>query len=148
MLAELIAPPITKLDLPVSPQQLTLEIGLDQFGRSFVYRQYATYPFRLSRPLRLDPTDANRAYLYIMNSSPGLLAGDRFQIGAKLRDRTSLYLTDQSASKVHLMPLGQVARIRYDFEIGAGASLEFVPEPLILYRDANLEQTIQPTFRS
>ena len=143
MLAELIAPPITKLDLPVSPQQLTLEMGLDQFGRSFVYRQYATYPFRLSRPLRLDPTDAHRAYLYIMNSSPGLLAGDRFQIRAKLRDRTSLYLTDQSASKVHLMTLGQVARIRFDFEIGAGASLEFVPEPLILYRDANLEQTIQ-----
>jgi urease accessory protein len=143
MLAELIAPPIAKLNPPVSPQQLTLEIGLDQFGRSFVYRQYATYPFRLSRTLRLDPTDAHRAYLYIMNSSPGLLAGDRFQIGAKLRDRTSLYLTDQSASKVHLMPLGQVARIRYDFKIGAGASLEFVPEPLILYRDANLEQTIQ-----
>ncbi|AFY93594.1 urease accessory protein UreD [Chamaesiphon minutus] len=143
MLAELISSPLTTLNPPVSPQQLTLEMGLDRLGRSFVYRQYATYPFRLSRPLRLDPTDAHRAYLYIMNSSPGLLAGDRFQIGVKLGDRTSLYLTDQSASKVHLMPLGQMARICYDLEIGTGSCLEFVPEPLILYRDANLEQTIQ-----
>jgi len=143
MLAEITVPPLTKLSSSVFDRQLTLELGLDRLGRSFVYRQYATYPFRLSRPLRLDPTDPHRTYLYIMNSSPGLLAGDRFQIGVKLRDRTSLYLTDQSATKVHQMPLGQIARICYDLEISSGACLEFVPEPLILYRDANLEQTIQ-----
>ncbi len=142
MLAEITAPPLTKLNSSVFDRQLTLELGLDRLGRSFVYRQYATYPFRLSRPLRLDPTDPHRAYLYMMNSSPGLLAGDLFEIGVRLRDRTSLYLTDQSATKVHQMPFGQIARISYDLEISSGASLEFVPEPLILYRDANLEQTI------
>ncbi len=128
------------------PNQLSVQIGLDQNHQSFVQRQYATYPFRLSRALRLDPTDAHRTYLYIMNLSPGLLAGDEFQISVRLRDRTALYLTDQSATKVHQMAVDQRARIHYDVEIGSGASLEYVPEPIILYRNANLEQTMSVTL--
>ena len=129
-----------------SPNQLAVQIGLDQYHQSFVQRQYATYPFRLSRELRLDPTDAHRVYLYIMNSSPGLLAGDAFQISIRLSDRTALYLTDQSATKVHQMAVAQRARVHYDVEVGAGASLEYVPEPIILYRNASLKQTMRLTL--
>lgn len=138
-------PTLVALDR-ASPNQLAVQIGLDQTHQSFVQRQYATYPFRLSRALRLDPTDAHRTYLYIMNSSPGLLAGDEFQISVRLSDRTALYLTDQSATKVHQMAMDQRARIHYDVEIGSGASLEYVPEPIILYRNANLEQTMRVTL--
>jgi urease accessory protein len=150
MVAQLIDPGIVDPAIAApdqsSQKHLSLQIGLDQFNQSFVYRQYATYPFRLSRSLRLDPTDTHRAYLYIMNSSPGLLAGDRFQISVRLGDRTSLYLTDQSATKVHQMPIAQFARLHYDVEVGAGASLEFLPEPIILYRDASFEQTMRVTL--
>ncbi|XGV98429.1 MAG: urease accessory protein UreD [Leptolyngbya sp. BL-A-14] len=128
------------------PNQLSVQIGLDHNHQSFVKQQFATYPFRLSRALRLDPTDAHRTYLYIMNSSPGLLAGDRFQMSVRLCDRTALYLTDQSATKVHQMAVDQCARIHYDVEIGSGASLEYVPEPIMLYRDASLEQTMRVTM--
>jgi urease accessory protein len=132
-----------------SQPQLVVQVGLDSSQRSFVQRQYATYPFRLSRALRLDPTDAHRIYLYLMNSSPGLLSGDDFDLHVRLSDRTALYLTDQSATKVHQMQKEQLARICYHFEVGVGANLEFVPEPVILYRDANLEQiqrvTLAPT---
>jgi urease accessory protein len=149
MVAELINPSmnpsLVALDR-ASPNQLTVQIGLDQNHQSFVQRQYATYPFRLSRALRLDPTDAPRTYLYIMNSSPGLLAGDTFQISVRLSDRTALYLTDQSATKVHQMAVDQRARVHYNVEIGSGASLEYVPEPIILYRNASLEQTMRATL--
>lgn len=127
-------------------KQLDLHIGRDRVGQSFVHRQYATYPFRLSRALRLDPLDTHRAYLYLMNASPGLLADDTLQLRVQLDDQTSLYLTDQSATKVHTMAVDRIARIRYDLHVGAEASLEFVPEPLILYKDANLEQTVQVTL--
>ncbi|MBE9180383.1 urease accessory protein UreD [Oculatella sp. LEGE 06141] len=147
MVAQLIDSSIAALDHS-GQNHLAVQIGLDQYHRSFVQRQYATYPFRLSRSLRLDPTDAHRAYLYIMNSSPGLLAGDRFRISVRLSDRTSLYLTDQSATKVHQMAVDQLARIHYDIEVGAGAGLEFVPEPTILYRNASLEQTMRVTLAS
>jgi len=151
MVAELINPSmnpsLVALDR-AAPNQLAVQIGLDQSHQSFVQRQYATYPFRLSRALRLDPTDAHRTYLYIMNSSPGLLAGDAFQMSVRLRDRTALYLTDQSATKVHQMAVDQRAHLHYDVEIGSGASLEYVPEPIILYRSASLEQTMRVTLAS
>ncbi len=151
MVAELINPsmnpPLVALDR-AAPNQLAVQIGLDQNQQSFVQRQYATYPFRLSRALRLDPTDAHRTYLYIMNSSPGLLAGDAFQMSVRLRDRTALYLTDQSATKVHQMAVDQRAYLHHDVEIGSGASLEYVPEPIILYRSASLEQTMRVTLAS
>lgn len=149
MVAELINPSKnpSKITLDRADQnQLAIRIGLDRSHQSFVQRQYATYPFRLSRALRLDPTDSHRVYLYIMNSSPGLLAGDRFQINVQLSDRTSLYLTDQSATKVHQMAPDQLARICYDIEVGANAHLEYVPEPIMLYRSASLEQTMRVTL--
>ena len=139
-------PSMAVLDGAVQPTQLDLHIGRDRSGQSFVRRQYATYPFRLSRALRLDPMDTRRTYLYMMNSSPGLLADDALQLRVQLDEQTSLYLTDQSATKVHTMPADRVGRIRYDLHLGAGATLEFVPEPLLLYRDANLEQTVQVTL--
>ncbi|MBW4472297.1 MAG: urease accessory protein UreD [Stenomitos rutilans HA7619-LM2] len=143
MVAALSKPSTTTLEHAVLHNHLSVQMGLDHNHHSFVQRQYATYPFRLSRALRLDSTNAHRIYLYIMNSSPGLLGGDAFQIGIRLSDRTALYLTDQSATKVHRMATGQRARVHYKIEIGSGASLEYVPEPIILYRDANLQQTMQ-----
>lgn len=132
-----------------SEKNLYLHLGCDRHYQSFVRRQYVTYPFRLSRPLRLDPTDRSRAYLYMMNASPGLLAGDSLSVALQLDVNTSLYLTDQSATKVHSMPIdGTAAKIVYEFQLEAGANLEFVPEPLILYADSTLEQIMQVTLHA
>lgn len=139
-------PPKAVSDGVAQQKQLDLQIGRNRAGRSFVRHQYATYPFRLSRALQLDPLDASRTYLYLMNASPGLLAGDTLQLQVWLDDQTSLYLTDQSATKVHTMPVDRAAHTSYTLHVGAGANLELVPEPLILYEDANLEQTMQVTL--
>jgi len=56
---------------------------------------------------------------------------------------TSLYLSDPAATKVHTMPTDATAKVLYRIEVGAEASLEFVPEPLILFPNAALEQTTQ-----
>ena len=126
-----------------SPQpNLTLRLS-ERDRTSFVSRQYAAYPLRLSRSLFLDPTDPNRVYLYVMNASPGLLAGDNLRVGLEMDACTSLYLTDQSATKVHSMPAGTTAKVTYDISVGAKAYLEWVPEPLILYADSALEQKVQ-----
>lgn len=146
MVAELNRPLTVAEILPNQPHHLEVHIGLDRSGHSFVHRQYATYPFRVSRALRLDPGDADRTYLYMMNSSPGLLAGDALRIRVTLDQKTRLYLTDQSATKAHAMAEGQRAEMHYAFEVKAGAILEFIPEPLILYRDANVNQTTQITL--
>jgi len=64
--------------------------------------------FRLSLAFRLDHTP-NRAYLYIIGASPGLLAGGYLRVCSQLDANTSLYLTDQAATKVHSMPIADTA---------------------------------------
>ncbi|MBE9077138.1 urease accessory protein UreD [Romeria aff. gracilis LEGE 07310] len=130
--------------------QLELQIGCDRNFQSFISHQYAAYPFRLSRCFRLDTDRPQRAYLYLMNASPGLLAQDRIETTIKLNDFTQLYLTDQAALKVHSMPAsGTSAQVVQHIQIGKKACLEYVPEPIILYADAEFNQrsrlTLHPT---
>lgn len=118
-------------------------------NRTIVTHQYLTYPFRLSPIFRLDKTNPDDAYLYIMNSSPGLLAKDELNISLQLAANTSLYLTDQAASKVHPMPNhNTLAKTNYQIELGEKANLEFICEPLILFTDAALEQKIDIRIHS
>ncbi|MEM9163037.1 MAG: urease accessory protein UreD [Cyanobacteria bacterium P01_F01_bin.4] len=120
--------------------------GGDQ-GPSFIAHQYATYPFRLSGNLRLDPTDPHRVYAYIMNACPGLLSGDNLQLALQVGARASLYLTDQSATKVHSRPAGgPTAYQTWTLEVGAHAYLEYAPEPMILFSAAALTQRMQVTL--
>ncbi|MEO0988850.1 MAG: urease accessory protein UreD [Cyanobacteria bacterium J06639_14] len=132
--------------------QLYLNFGCDRHQQTFVAKQYTAYPFRLSRVFRLDATAAQRAYLYLMNSSPGLLAGDDLHIGLDVGSKAQVYLTDQAATKIHTSPLPDlISRATYHITVDAEAYLEFVPEPIILYANASFEQLtdvrLHPTSR-
>ena len=102
--------------------------------------QYTSFPLRLSTPFRLEGKNSNRIYHYLINTSPGLLAGDKLSLSLQLAANTSLYLTDQAATKVHPMPKGNRATVNYQIILGRNADLELVPEPIILYKDSILEQ--------
>jgi urease accessory protein len=122
--------------------------GQDHLGQTIqqtvVAHQYTTYPLRVSGVFRLDQADADCAYLYLINTSPGLLAQDHLRMSLSLAADTRMYLTDQAATKVHAMPKEETqATTAWNIAVGAGASLEFVPEPVILFADAALEQTTQ-----
>ena len=120
---------------------LELTLGCNQAGQTVCQHQYTTYPLRLSTPFYLEGQNSSRAYHYLINTSPGLLAGDELNLSLKLESNTNLYLTDQAATKVHPMPeINTKARINYRFIIDANANLELVPEPIILYADSVLEQ--------
>lgn len=132
---------------------LDLELKCDRLGQTIVSHQYTAYPLSVSTVFRLDDDfDSCRAYLYVMSTSPGLFAGDELNVSLRLSAKTSLYITDQAATKVHpISTAGSKATVNYDIEVGEGATLEFIPEPLILFADAALEQTtsikIHPTAR-
>ncbi len=131
--------------------QNTLELSLkcdrdsphltNNLCKTICTHQYTTYPLRLSTVFRLDGANTNRAYLYVMNTSPGLLAKDELKFSLKLEENTHLYLTDQAATKVHPMPIEHSqATVDYQIELQSQASLELVPEPVILYSEAALTQ--------
>jgi urease accessory protein len=120
-------------------------------GKTVPQHQYTTFPLRLSTPFRLEGINSNRVYHYLINTSPGLLAGDELSLSLKLAEDTQLYLTEQAATKVHPMPNYGKATVEYQIKLEANASLELVPEPVILYADSILEQKtvvkLHPTAR-
>jgi len=82
-----------------------------------------------------------------MNASPGVLAGDNLHLKVEVGDRAQLYLTDQSATKVYSKPAGgNSAQVTWDLKVGAEAYLEFVPEPIILFKAAAMTQTMEVTI--
>jgi urease accessory protein len=123
---------------------LELRLQCDRLGQTRVAHQYTTYPLRVSDIFRLDEVESDCAYLYLINTSPGLLAQDSLSLALNLEADTSMYFTDQAATKVHPMPKTETkATANWKITIGAGASLELVPEPVILFAEAAFEQTTQ-----
>lgn len=138
----------------VSQAQLALRLSCNAAGRTVLSHRYMAYPLSVSPVFRLEEngteTAANRAYLYRMNTSPGLLAGDRLKVSLQLEPGSQLYLADQSATKVHTMPEAEArATVDYHIEVSDHATLEFLPEPVILFADSTLVQhteiTVHPT---
>lgn len=143
----------SRTNKPANGFDFYARVGCASNGQTFVAQQYTAYPFRLSRTFRLDQGNNQRAYLYLMNSAPGIFGGDRLNLGLTLEPKSRLYLTDQAATKVHKMPVTDAtvacAQLSWQITVRSGASLEFVPEPVILYGDAQLYQrttiTLEPT---
>ncbi len=132
--------------------QLSLELGCNASDQTVLQKRYMAYPLSVSPLFRrednsLEKARSKRAYLYRMNTSPGLLAEDALGIEIQLAPGSQLYLADQSATKVHQMPdLDTHATVKYDIKLEADSTLEFLPEPLILFENSDLQQTTNITM--
>lgn len=129
--------------------QLSLSLACNAAEQTVLRHRYMAYPLSVSPLFRREENNlgedpSRRAYLYRINTSPGLLAGDRLDISLRLTNKSQLYLVDQSATKVHKMPeASDRAEIRYELVLLENSTLEFLPEPLILFEDSQLAQTIR-----
>ena len=129
--------------------QLALALSCADGDRTILSHRYMAYPLSVSPVFRLDERDSRRAYLYRMNTSPGLLANDALRMTLDLGAGSQLYLADQAATKVHSMPaVSSRAVVDYQIRIGERAALEFLPEPIILFADAALKQTTEVALHS
>jgi urease accessory protein len=71
-----------------------------------------------------------------MDCSPGLLAGDHYSLGWQLEPDAQVVISNQSFTKVH--PSGdQPCSQTQTVSIARNARLDYVPQPTILYRDAD-----------
>ena len=123
-----------------SSSQLEIKLQQNRLGKTIITHKYANHPLCISRPFYLDNYQ-NRAYLYLGNNSPGLFPKDDFKFSFDCDKNTQLYLTDRAANKVHPHTnLKNIAQVNFEFNIAARAYVEFLPESLILYQDAALEQ--------
>jgi urease accessory protein len=105
--------------------------------RTFLQRHYTTLPARVIRPFYAE--DGHRAYMFLLTPTGGMLGGDYLDIRIVLEPGAQVCLTTASATKVH--PAAHVpAEQSLVIDLAPGSSLEYLPEPTILFRDARWRQ--------
>ncbi|MCM3763145.1 urease accessory protein UreD [Alkalihalobacillus oceani] len=92
-------------------------------------------PVKVMRPFYLDTIGT--AYLYMMDISGGMLAHDTLVCDIKIKENSHLYLTNNSATKIHPMEDGYATMTNF-FDVEQGASLEYFPEEITLYKNSSL----------
>lgn len=81
------------------------------------------------------------ATVYLMESSGGMVAGDRNDITVKLLPESRVRLIQQSALKVYPSHTGEICVQKIDIEVGKKARLEWMPEVTIPFSNAKISMS-------
>jgi urease accessory protein len=95
-------------------------------------------PLRLIRAL---PLDDGRCQAVIVHPPGGLVGGDRLDLDVRLAPGARVLCTTPGAQKWYRTP-GEAARATTRVALGAGAALEWLPQPAIVYDAAQVDQSI------
>ncbi|MFJ7974219.1 urease accessory protein UreD [Peribacillus sp. NPDC096379] len=116
----------------------TLRLDVEERqGKTVAKNVYFQGALKVMRPIYHD--DSGQACYYILNPGGGYLDGDRYQLQFSLKEQAKLTLTTQSATKVYKTP-NQHAYQETEFILKKGSYLEYIPDPLIMYRNARYKQ--------
>ncbi|KXP10840.1 urease accessory protein UreD [Tsukamurella pseudospumae] len=106
--------------------------------RTVAVRQRHGGTLQTLRPLYLD--DSGQVTYHVVNPGGGCLRGDTYAIDIDLEAGARVVVTTQSATKVYRTPDGAAAQ-HMRIRLGPDSVLEYVPDALILYREATYRQT-------
>lgn len=100
--------------------------------------KYHTVPFGL---LRIDSRASYDPWLRYMvrSSSPGILAGDCYEIDYNIADDTKLGLETQAYQRVHRMNEGGEAWQNTRVTVGKNALFHYIPHPLVPHKASDFE---------
>ncbi|WP_248927871.1 urease accessory protein UreD [Paenibacillus hamazuiensis] len=109
-------------------------------GRTRLSRKFHRYPLKIAKTF---PFELGQLGVYMMDASPGMMAGDRYELIWRLEEDAHVLLTNQSYTKVHPSRKNEQDPIRpssqkQSIAMASGSVLEYIPEPVMLYKDANL----------
>lgn len=120
--------------------RLRLVVGLDGAGRCSIREQYNS---QLHRVLQLVPGDAaEEGIVYLLNPTGGIVQGDDLEAEIRVEAGAHAIVTAPSATKVYRMESGGAAS-RTRLRVDAGATLEYLPEPLIPHAGARFVEDIE-----
>ena len=112
-------------------------------GRTYISHQRVGYPFHITRPFYLDAVPEGMLTLYLQSVSGGIYRGEALALSLEAEAGALAQVTTQSATIVHRMKSGGTARQDMTIRADAGALLEYLPDPLILFPGAQFESTLR-----
>lgn len=105
-------------------------------GGTVLTESFFRAPLQVMKP-RYD--ESGCACVYLLSPTGGVVQGDDYRIDVALSPNSRATLTTQAATKVYAMPI-QGATQSLRGRIGENAIFEYLPDPTILFRDANFSQ--------
>jgi urease accessory protein len=114
----------------------------DPDGGTYIGHQRQTYPFHICRPFAVAEDPAGMATLYIQSVAGGVFGDSRLQEAFAVEEGAAAHVTTQASTIVHSMAEG-VATQSVHLRAGAGALLEYMPDPLILFPNSRLQSCLR-----
>lgn len=112
-------------------------------GRTVIDRRMFAWPFVLTRSFHVDPDRPDYLSVIVQTASGAVHGEDCFAQRLLLGPGTAVCLTNQGATSVHrAVPTARAVEI-VKLDVASDASLEYLPEPRILFPDAALSQTME-----
>ncbi|MFH8221178.1 urease accessory protein UreD [Streptomyces sp. NPDC018057] len=126
-----------------------LELRYARVGeRTELVDRYQKSPLQIMRPLYVDPLRPDMPVTYLMSTGGGIVQADRNRIDIDCGPGTAVHLTTQAATKLHRTEFDHATQV-VRLTAGAESYVEYLPDPLIPYRDARFYQqtlvTADPT---
>jgi urease accessory protein len=113
-------------------------------GVTRVERQYHRAPLHIYRPIYLDPGRPDMAFIFVLQSGDGLVQGDRYRVDVDCAPGSAGHVTTLAATNVFAARQNFATQL-VNLRAGAGAVLEYLPEPVVPFRGSRLFQRISVT---
>ena len=108
-------------------------------GRTRLVQVRSRPPLQVQQTLYPDLALPGMALVMLSNPTGGIFQGDRHRITVNVEPGAVAHLTGQGATRIHTMPQG-MARQDVALTVAEDGYLEYLPDPLIPYRDSDFEQ--------
>ncbi len=128
----------------IADGRLELSFQQDPEGRSYLSKQYYSYPFHVCRAQYMDVALPGMATLYLQSCSGGIFRGDRLSTKINVLENAQAHITTQSSTIIHRMVDG-FAYQTIEIDGGKGALVEYLPDCTILFPEAKLRSSITIT---
>lgn len=125
--------------------QLDLGFAVHPHAGTRLVRRRTRYPFVLTSAFRLDSRPADMLTTIVQSASGAILGEDCLDQRIVVAAGAHAHVTTQAAMAVHRMPGGLVAKETVTLDVAAGALLEYMPAPRILFPESALRQTMTLT---
>lgn len=119
-----------------------LDLGLAAVGGATrVIRQFQQLPLYIFHPLYIDAGWPGMAFIYALQAGEGLVQGDRYRLDLDCAPNTAVHFTTQAATKIYRMEDNFASQI-VNLTVGAGAFVEYLPDPVIPFRNSRFYQRV------
>ncbi len=122
--------------------RLEIAFARDPGGRTYVRRQYASYPYHVCRPHSFGGDPQGMATIYLQSCAGGIFRDDRLREHIVAGEGTAAHVTTQASTIVHSMDRDD-ARQEVLIEAAAGSFLEVLPDPFILFPQARFTSDVR-----